>query len=547
MKAKSWMGVGLAVTLLSTVGLVGCGNSSSDSNSGGASADEQTLSLHMPGEPSTLDSSKTTDSTSNLMIGNVGEGLTRVDKDGKAQPGVAKDWEISQDGLTYTFHLRDNAKWSDGSNVTAQDFEYAWKRTLDPKTASQYSFMMAWIKGGQAYNSGKGSADQVAVKAKDDKTLEVVLESPRPYFLAQTAFPIFFPQKQSFVESQGNKYGGDADKAIYNGPFKVTEWNHEQSVKLEKNENYWDKDNVKLQTVSWVIVKDSSAMENLYESGQLDRFTIVRDQVERYKDKPEYSVVPELTNAYIQYNQTNKALANVKIRQALTYAIDSKQYVDVILNNGSQEAQGFVPTGVSNGNGGDFRKDNGDLVNRKENAAKAKQLLAEGLKEAGLSSFPALKLLSDDSETAKKSSEFLKEQWRQHLDINIEIESVPSKLRFQRQQKHDFDLVMSLWGADYNDPMTFLDMYTSESPFNDVSYKNPKYDELIKNANQEADPKKRMQYLYDAEKLLMTDMVEGPIYFRSTPMVMRGYVKGWQNNMSAPTYDLKHVYIEGKN
>ncbi|PWK13468.1 peptide ABC transporter substrate-binding protein [Tumebacillus permanentifrigoris] len=545
MKAKSWMGVGLAVTLLSTVGLVGCGNSSTDSKSG--SSDEQTLSLHLPGEPSTLDSSKTTDSTSNLVIGNVGEGLTRVDKDGKAQPGVAKEWEISQDGLTYTFHLRDNAKWSDGSNVTAQDFEYAWKRTLDPKTASQYSFMAAWIKGGQAFNTGKGSADQVAVKAKDDKTLEVVLESPRPYFLAQTAFPIFFPQKKEVVEKQGDKFGGDADKTVYNGPFKVTEWSHEQSVKLEKNENYWDQENVKLQTVTWTIVKDSSAMENLYESGQLDRFTIVRDQVERYKDKPEYSVVPELTNAYIQFNQNNKALANVKIRQALTYAVDSKQYVDVILNNGSQEANGFVPTGVSNGQGGDFRKDSGDLVNRKDNAAKAKDLLAEGLKEAGLSSFPALKLLSDDSETAKKSSEFLKEQWRQHLGIDVEIESVPSKLRFQRQQKHDFELVMSLWGADYNDPMTFLDMYTSTSPFNDVSYKNPKYDELIQSANQEPDSKKRMQYLYDAEKLLMADMVEGPIYFRSTPMVMRGYVKGWQNNMSAPTYDLKHVSIEGKN
>nr|WP_236587768.1 peptide ABC transporter substrate-binding protein [Tumebacillus amylolyticus] len=532
--------------MLSTVALVGCGSDDSSGNSSSGLSADQSLNIALSGEPSTLDSSKTTDSNSNLIIGNVGEGLTRVDKDGKAAPGVAKSWDISQDGLTYTFHLRDDAKWSDGSVVTAQDFEYAWKRTLDPKTAAQYSFMVAWIKGGAAYNSGKGTVDQVAVHAKDDKTLEVVLESPRPYFLAQTAFPTFFPEKKDFVEKQGDKYGSDADKTLYNGPFKVVEWNHEQSVKVEKNENYWDNANVKLNTATWQIVKDSNAAENLFEAGQLDRFTIVRDQVERYKDKPEYSVVPELTNAYIQFNQTNKALANVKIRQALTYAIDNKQYVDVILANGSQPAQGFVPTGVSNGNGGDFRKDNGDLVKRSENAAKAKDLLAEGLKEVGLTSFPAMKLLSDDSDTAKKSSEFLKEQWRQNLGLDIEIQSVPSKLRFQLQQKHDFDLVMSLWGADYNDPMTFLDMYTSDSPFNDVSYKNPKYDELIKNGNNEPDSKKRMQYLYDAEKLLIQDMVEGPVYFRATPMVLKGYVKGWQNNVSAPIYDLKHVYIEGK-
>ncbi|PWK15601.1 peptide ABC transporter substrate-binding protein [Tumebacillus permanentifrigoris] len=546
MKTKKWLGIGLAVTMLSSVALAGCGNSTDSASGDSKGNDEQVINLALSDEVPTLDVSKATDNLAFRMLGQVNEGLTRLDKDGKAAPGVAKDWKVSADGLTYTFNLRDDAKWSDGSAVTAKDFEYSWKRTLDPKTASQYAFMVGWVKGGNAFNSGKGSVDEVGVKAKDDKTLEVTLDKPVPFFAEQMSFPLFFPQKKEYVEAQGTKYGADADKVLSNGPFKMTEWVHEQSATLVKNDNYWDKANVKLEKVNYQVVKDSGALENLYQAGQLDRIGLVRDQVDRYKGTPEYVVIPELTNGYIQYNEKVKALTSPKVRKALTYAIDGDQYADIVYHNGTAGATGFVPTGTSNGNGGDFRKDNGDLLKRKENTAKAKDLLAEGLKEVGLTELPKIKLLSDDGDVSKKASEFLKEQWRQNLGVDIEVENVPFKLRLQRTTARDYDMVVSLWGADYNDPMTFLDMWITDGDFNENGYSNSKYDELISSAQKEADSKKRMQYLYDAEKLLMEDMPVGPIFFRASSGVSRPYVKGWQTSMSAPDYDLKGVYIEGK-
>jgi oligopeptide transport system substrate-binding protein len=545
MNTKKWVGLGLAVTMLSSVALVGCGDKGSES--GDKTADEQVLNLYLTSEIPSLDPSLATDTIGFTVLGQVNEGLIRLDKDGNITEGVAKKWEVSPDGLTYTFHLRDDAKWSDGSPVTAKDFEFSWKRTLAPETASQYSFMMTWIKGGAEYNSGKGTADDVAVKALDDKTLEVKLVNPIPFFLEQMAFPLFFPQKEEFVKAQGDKFGADVDKALYNGPFKLTEWVHEQSAVMEKNENYWDAKNVKLERVNYQIVKDSSALENLYLAGQIDRFSLVRDQVDRYKDTPEYSTQAELTVGYLQYNQKKvPALKNAKIRKALTYAIDADAWADVIYHNGSIGAQGFVPPGTSNGQGGEFRKDNGDLIKRKENAAKAKQLLEEGLKEAGLDKMPTLKLLLDDGDTSKKSGEFIKEQWRTNLGVDVEVENVPFKLRLQRSSQGDFDIVFSFWGADYNDPMTFLDLWITDGDFNENGYSNPKYDELIKKAQAEPDAKKRMSYLYDAEKILIEDMPVGPIVHRAIARVSRPYVKNWTPRNFGPDYDLKYVYIEGK-
>jgi oligopeptide transport system substrate-binding protein len=543
MQTKKWIGIGLAVSLLSTA-MVGCGGS--ESASGGSSNDVQELNLPLSDEVSTLDTSKATDSVSNRVNGQLFEGLVRLDKDGKAVPGVAKEWTTSADGLTYTFILRDNAKWSDGSAVTAHDFEYAWKRTLDPKTASQYAFMVAWIKGGADYNAGKGTAENVMVKAKDDKTLEVTLERPIPFFVEQTAFPTFYPQKKEVVEKFGKDYGADHDKAVYNGPFKLTNWTHEQSMVIEKNENYWDKDAVKLAKVNFQIVKDQGAMENLYQAGQLDRIGLVRDQVDRYKEnKEEFRTVPELTTGYIQFNFKNPALANAKVRRALTFAIDGEKYADIIYHNGTSDATGLVPNGTSNGQGGDFRKDNGDLIKRKENVSKAKALLEEGLKEAGQTDLK-LKLLIDDGDVGKKAGEFMKEQWRTNLGINVELEAVPFKLKLKRMKERDYDMGVALWGADYNDPMTFLDMWITNGDFNETGWSNAKYDELIKNAQIEKDAKKRMQYMYDAEKILIDEMPVGPIFFRASSVIMKPYVKGWQDNMSAPVFDLKGVYIEGK-
>jgi oligopeptide transport system substrate-binding protein len=549
MKAKSWLNIGLAMTMLASVALVGCGtkDSSEGTTTGGGKEDaNQELNLALSDEIPTMDLSKATNAISFTLFANINEGLTRLDNNGKAQPALAKEWKVSEDGKTYTFTLRDGIKWSNGDPVTAKDFEYSWKRTLDPKTAAEYAFMVAWVKGGEEYNSGKGTADEVAVKAKDDKTLEVTLVNPIPYFAEQMAFPIFFAQNEKFVKAAGDKYGAEADKVLNNGPFKFTTWVHEQSATLEKNDTYWDAAAVKLKKVSYQVVKDSNAALNLYESGQLDRTSLVRDQVDNYKGKPEFSTQPELTTGYIQYNQRVKALTSAKVRQALTWAIDGDQYADVVYHNGTVGATGYTPKGISNGQGGDFTKDVGDLINRKANKDKAKATLAEGLKEAGVTEFPKIKLLSDDGDVGKKSTEFIKEQWRQNLGIDVDIETVPYKLRLQRSHAHDFDMVVSLWGADYNDPMTFLDMFITGGSFNDPSWSNAAYDELIKNGKSESDPKKRMNLLYDAEKLLMKEMPIGPLYFRAKAYVTKTYVKDFQWRVFGPDYELKTTYIQGK-
>lgn len=551
MLAKKWLNIGLATAMLASVALAGCGETKEENatqtGETGALDKVQELNLSIVGEPSSLDSSLATDSASFTLIENLNEGLVRLDKDGKVVPGVAKSWKVSEDGLTYTFELRDNAKWSNGDAVTANDFAFAWKRTLDPATKSQYAFIVTWIKGGADFNAGKGSADQVAVKAINDTTLEVTLDSPKTYFLSQMAFPTYFPQNEKFVKAQGDKYGAEVATSLYNGPFKLTEWNHEQSMKFEKNENYWDKDAVKLATVNWQMINDNNSRLNLYETGSLDYIGLVRDQIQQFKDSAEIHDETVLTSWYVQFNQRVKALQNAKIRQAMTYAIDGQAFVDVTLNNGSVPATGLVPWGVGDGQGGEYVKSLGDVMNRKDNApTKAKAMLEAGMKEAGLSEFPKIKLLTSDSTTARKQAEFIQEQWRATLGITVDVEPVPSKLRFKRSAEGDFDMVVSGWSPDYNDAMSFLEMWETGSDFNETGWSNPQYDELIKKAKAEPDLKKHVQLMQDAEKLLIKEMPIGPLNFDASKYLLKPYVKELGLPKIGPTFQLKHTYISGK-
>lgn len=538
------------MVMFASISMVGCGSKDTETTAttGGSLDKDQTLNLTLKGEPSTLDMSQATDEGSFSVAGQIMEGLTRLDKDGnKVLPGVAKSWKVSADGLTYTFDLRDDAKWSNGDAVTAHDFEFAWKRTLDPNTKSQYAFMVAWIKGGQAYNESKGKAEEVAITAKDDKTLEVTLDSPKSYFLQQLAFPVYYPQNEKFVKAQGDKYGADTDKVLSNGPFKLTKWGHDQDMALVKNDTYWDKDAVKLTNINFAMVTDSGAKMNLFESGQVDSIPLVREQIELFKDSKELATKKKMTSWYVQYNQRVKALTSAKVRQALTYAIDAKAFAEVTLGNGSVEATGLTPWAVGDGQGNEYVKSLGDLINRKDNAAKAKDLLAEGLKEVGESSFPKIKFLTSDGTTSRKQAEFIQEQWRKNLGIEIELEPVPSKLRFKRSADHDFDIVESGWSPDYNDAMSYLEMWTSDSDFNESGWKNAAYDDLIKQAKAEPDPKKHTQLEQDAEKLLMKEMPIGPLNFDASKELTKSYVKDMVELSIGPDWDLKYTYISGKN
>jgi oligopeptide transport system substrate-binding protein len=543
LKIKTLMMVGLT-TAASVSLLAGCNSNSTQTSKNEGKSPEQAIKMMIASEPDTLDASKTVSAASFDIMNETNEGLYRLDKDGKPQPAVAAGMpEVSKDGLTYTIKLRDNATWADGSPLTAHDFEYAWKRTLDPNTKSEYAFMVAWIKGGEAFSQGKGKPEDVAVKAVDDKTLQFTLANPVTFMTSQLAFPVFFPQKKEFVEKQGEKYGNDAEKVLGNGPFKLEKWDHEVGFKLVKNDKYWDKDSVKLNTVEVQLVKDNNTAENLYTTDALDVVRISSEVAKRWKDKPDYHAVPLLWVWYLEMNETKPVFKNEKIRKALGMAVDREAYVKTIYDNGTTPASGFVPVNTEDGNGKPFRQVAGDVL-PKFDPQQAKTLLAQGLQEAGLSSFPTIKLTGDDVEDSKKGLEFIQAQLKQNLGIDVDVESLPPKLRYQKGQKHDFDLMMFGWGADYNDPMTFLELHESKNAVNQSVFSDSDYDRLIAGAKVEPNAAKRSQMLVDAEKILAAKTPVFPIYFRTNSYLVKPNMKNVILIPNGLDWELKWASVE---
>ncbi|MBA2938604.1 hypothetical protein HZF08_09825 [Paenibacillus sp. CGMCC 1.16610] len=496
-------------------------------------AETQEIGINYSAEPPVLDSSIATANAAFTMINAFNEGLYRLDKEGKVQLGLAKDLPtITNNGLTYTITLRD-AKWNDGTPVKATDFVSAWKRTLDPATKAQYSFLLTWIKGGEAVTKARTAddvekaQDALGLKAIDDKTLEINLEHPISYFTSMLAFPIFFPQKADFVKEQGDQYGVDADKVMGAGPFKLVQWNHGKSLLFVKNENYWDSQNVKLNKFVVYIVKNASTALSLYESNLADISELGADYLKLYKSKPDLIKKQELTTSYLMFQEEKfPAFANTKIRKALTLGIDRELLIKTVLNNGSVPSTGLIPDGTLDGNNRSFREQAGDGAQPKFDPEKAKQLLAEGLQELGMATLPSFKLTADDTITGKMVVNFIQEQWKLNLGIDITPEPMAHANRIDKQNRHDFEADVSLWGADYNDPMTFLDMWETGSEFNEVDWSNASYNELLNSARKEFNPETRSKMLVEAEKLLMHEMPIGPLYFRNRVFVKKPNIEG---------------------
>jgi len=343
------------------------------------------INLNLTTEPPQMDPQLTDDAVSMQVINGVFEGLTRMDKNGEAMPGIAEKWEVSDDGMVWTFHLRD-AKWSNGDPVTAQDFEYAWKRALNPNTGAVYAYIMYPIKNAEAYNNGKiTDPEQLGIKALDEKTLEVTLELPTPYFDTLTSFATYMPLNQKYYESIKDKYASEAQNMIYNGPWTISEWTHESKMVLKKNPMYWNADAIKLNTINYVMINDNTTSVNMFLSGQLDMTGLRGDQREQLKNEGyELFNFSDGSSWYLMFNTKDPIMQNEKIRKALTYALDRNLYVKNVLMNDSKPALGYVPDVMPGKEGpGTFRKENGDLI-KDNNQEEAKQLLIEGIKELGL-------------------------------------------------------------------------------------------------------------------------------------------------------------------
>jgi oligopeptide transport system substrate-binding protein len=533
-------GRGLAGAAL--LGTAGCGVFE---QSGGGGGGGNALNVNLATEIRYLDSALATDVISFGILVNTMEGLYRLDPDQKPVPAAAEGAEVSDDGLTFTFTLRDGMQWSNGDPVTSQDYRYAWLKVLNPDTASEYSALIyTFVRGAAEYNAGEGGAEDVAIETSDDRTLRVTLVSQSPFFLQLTSFPLYFPQQQKYVEQQGDDYAQDADTLIYNGPYIMTQGGVGAggTTVLEKNDRYWDKANVAVQRINGRIIKDTDTALNLYEAGELDITGLVGDKVARYADSPEFYRRVQPVTVYGELNHDVPALANLNIRRALMTGFDRKTLTEQILADGSEPAYALVPPAITPGPGDQtFRQALGDLV--PTDTSGARQLWEQGVEELGET--PRLKMLFDDSSFSRDIATFIQGQYKENLGADLEIETTTFEAGLARVQKKDYEVsFVSGWGADYNDPMTFLDLFLSDSLLNNTSWADERYDELINGAKQVGDQQKRMQMMLEAEPILFDEAVLIPQFYSAVAGLKKPYFKGFVPHDFGGSPDFKYARIE---
>ncbi len=545
-----------SVVLASSVALAACGNATAedtsnkgtDSKSASTSsglADEQVLNLLEASEIPSMDTAKATDQVSFIVMNNVYEGLYRLGEGDKLEEGVAASHDVSEDGKTFTFHLREDAKWSNGNPVTANDFVYAWQRALDPATASEYAYIMYDIKNAEKVNSGELGVEELGVKAVDDYTLEVQLENAVPYFAELTVFGTFMPLNQAYVESQGENFALEADTAIYNGPFVLAEWKHEEGWQYQKNDQYWDKDNVKLDEINVNIVKTTATAVNLYETGKADRTGLTAEFVDKYRSDSNFATELDPSVYFLRLNEGVEELQNVNLRKAIAMSFDKQGLADVILNNGSIPANGLLPKEfVSSPDGVDFREENGELLTYDKE--QAKEYWEKAKEELGVDEI-TLEILTYDNDSAKQLTEFLQQEIETNLEgVKIEIKQQPFKQKLELETNGDYQISFAGWGPDYPDPMTFSDMFVTDGSHNQMSYSNAEYDQLIADAKGSllSDLNARWDALLQSEQILMEEAAIAPVYQRGVAYVQQPYVKGIASHSFGGDYSYKWAYIE---
>lgn len=527
--------------------LAGCNFNSSDSSkeeSGGSEGDAgQVLNISTTADIPTLDSTKAHDGIAFTVLNNVNEGLYRQDENHEPIEALVTEHTENEDKTVHTFTLRDS-NWSNGDPVTAQDFEYAWKRVM--KDASPYNFMFvtAGIKNAEAIMNEEMDAEDLGVKAIDEKTLEVTLEAANPLFQSLMTFPTFLPQNQKFVEEQGDQYALEAENILFNGPFTLVDWTHEQGWKYEKNADYWDADAVKLDTINAYVVKDPAAGINLYETNKVDRIVLSSEAVDQNKDDENFETILEPEILFLRFNHTHPVLGNENIRKAVNMAIDKKSLTEVILKNGSTPLNGVVPKGFFKSPAGeDFRDINGDF--NTGTVEEAQKLWEQGLKETGATDV-TVSINIADSEDHKKVAEYIQAQLEDNLPgFKLDIKAVPFAQRLEIEKAVDYDLSLSSWGPDYSDPMTYLDMWLEGGSANRMDYSNEKIQELVASARTETDLEKRYQMLLDIEKVLLEeDAAIAPLYQDGTAVLMRSKIKNLLVHPTGASFSYKWVTIE---
>ncbi len=529
--------------------LAACGNGNSSSKS---AAQSGTLNLSTTAPLDTIDISK---STGFGQTGNVFESFYRLGKNGKPTAGLAKTGTVSKDGKTWTFTIR-HSKWSNGEPIGAQDFVYSWKRSLNPKTASPYAYLFSGVKNADAIIAGKKSPNALGISAPDKKTVVVKLNRPIAYFRVLMAYPLFGPQNEKVVKKYGNRYATKAQYQVYSGPFKIKGWNGTNDTwSFVKNNDYWDKKVVKLNKIHYQVVKSNNTGYQLYQQGKLDLTPLSSEQVKNLKSNNDFTQYPYSLVRFLLYNfkdknaVNRKALNNKNIRLALSLSIDRDIVTKKVLGNGSTLPKGFVANDLAANpkTGIDFAKEQAVKNTVDYNPALAKKYWQKGLQEIGQKSLTFDVLSSNDEADSDQLTQYLQSQWTKELKgIKINITNIPDKSTTSRAHQGNFDIYLSHWGGDFNDPMTFMQIPMTGTSYNYGKWSNSEYDNLVKKAgNQDANnPDIRWNDLISAAKIVNSNQAITPIYQQTTAYLQNKRVHGIIHNTAGTQWSYKYAYVD---
>lgn len=521
--------------------LAGCGGKATTSSGATEStatsakpAEAKTLSVYIGPEPESIDPALNNTVDGGTLTIHAFEGLTKRDVDGKIVNGQAKEIKVSTDLLTYTVTLRDDIKWSDGKAVTASDFVYAWQRVVDPKTASPYNYMFdPIVNATDIYNGVNKDLTALGVKAIDDKTLEIKLSSPCAYFDELLAFPTYLPIRKDAIEAGGEKWTQDPKTYISNGPYVLSNWSHKESMTYTKNPNYYDKDKIASDSIKFVLIEDDSAALAAYQNNEIQyNHQISQDELDAWKDKPDYKNVPQLGTYFICYNTTKAPFDNPKVRKALSLAIDRNYLVEKVTKGGQIPADAFVSTGVSDVDiSKEFHTVGGGYFSVKpedydKNVAEAKKLLTEAGYPDG-KGLPAFEYMFNAGSGHQAIAEALQNMWKTALGVNATLSSQEWAVFTKTRQNGGYQVARHGWLADYNDPISYLDMWVTKGGNNDSRWSNKEYDGLIKEVKSTNDQTVRMADMHKAEKILMDEMPVAPLYFYTHSYLINTNIKNF--------------------
>lgn len=543
---NKWKKLAIAgVTLATVTFLAACGNNSSKSAS-----DTSTINWYTPTEILTLDISKNTDRYSAMAIGNAGSNLLRVDENGENKPDLAEKVEVSEDGKTFTATLREGIKWSGGSEITAEDFVYTWQRMVDPATASEYAYLVsdAHVLNAEEVIAGEKPVTELGVKAEGNKVI-FTLSTPAPQFESLLTFSNFVPQKESFVKEAGEEYGTSSEKMLYSGPFVVEDWNGTSgSFKLVKNENYWDAENVKTETVNVQTVKKPDTAVQMYKQGELDFANISQTSAiyNANKNNEDVIEIAEARADYLVYNETGsvEALTNEKIREALNLATDREGLVKAAADTGTNPATAFVPKGLATLTDG---TDLNEFVSQpytfdKEEAAK---LFKEGLAELGVDSLTLTITADSDNPIKKAATDYIKELWETTLPgLTVEEKFVTFKQRLEDTKNQNFEVAFVSWGGDYPEGSTFYGLFQSDSAYNYGKVNSPEFDAAYEKAltTDALDKDAGAADYKAAEQALYEGSHYNPLYNLSNKGLQNPNIKGLARNSTGLDVDFTYAY-----